>query len=232
MAVSGCGQLCKCVLIIFNILFGLLGIAMLGLGLWLRFSSSTGGLFDIELNTKQFVIGVTVLILIGVVMLIISAFGDYGACNENKTALRVFYYTVGLLAIAVIVAGILAYFYGKEFGDEASSFYMTVYAKYINKEDAGLSVTLGIFHNAFKCCGIGGVLEPFVRETCPSTRGIKESLTMPGCPKMIGKVFKTKAPVVLGVFIGIGALMFITMACCKVLIKHVRKYEATPNYYK
>ncbi|KAJ8363300.1 hypothetical protein SKAU_G00121310 [Synaphobranchus kaupii] len=231
MAVSGCGQLCKYVLIIFNTLFGLLGVGMLCLGLWLRFSSSTGGFFKIDFNTRQFVIGVTVLMLIGAVMLIISAFGEHGACTENKTALRVFYYTVGLLAIGVIVAGILVYFYSKEVGEEASTFYKTVYTKYLNTKDPSLAVTLKIFHNGLKCCGIGGALEPFVRETCPSTRNFLESLAMPSCPKEITNILSTKVPVVLGVFIGIGVLMFITMGCCKVLMKHIRNYEEAPSYY-
>ncbi|XP_035261363.1 CD9 antigen-like isoform X2 [Anguilla anguilla] len=231
MAVSGCGLLCKYVLIIFNILFGLLGIAMFGLGLWLRFSSSTGGFFNIDFNTRQFVIGVTVLILIGAVMVIISAFGDYGACSENKTALRVFYFSVGLLAIAVILAGILAYFYSDKVGDEMSAFYTTVYTKYVNKEDPGLSVTLKIFHNALHCCGIGGALEPFARDTCPSTKGFLDALSIPACPKVIHKLFKTRAPVVLGLLIGTGVLMFVTMACSRVLMKHIRKYESAPKHY-
>jgi len=35
----------------------LLGAAMLGLGLWLRFGADTRGLFDVNFNTPQFVIG-------------------------------------------------------------------------------------------------------------------------------------------------------------------------------
>ncbi|CDQ86889.1 unnamed protein product [Oncorhynchus mykiss] len=89
MALDGCGQLCKCILILFNILFALVGFAMLGLGLWLRFSSETRGFFNIDLNTQQFVIGVSVLIALGAVILLVAVFGDYGACNENRTALGV-----------------------------------------------------------------------------------------------------------------------------------------------
>ena len=35
----------------------LIGVAMLGLGLWLRFGADTQGLFDVDLNTQQFAIG-------------------------------------------------------------------------------------------------------------------------------------------------------------------------------
>ncbi|KAJ8263980.1 hypothetical protein GJAV_G00143740 [Gymnothorax javanicus] len=200
--------------------------------MWLRFSPGTGELFHLDLNTRQYVIGVTVFILLGLAMLIISAFAEYGACKENNKALRVYYYTIGLLAFAVIVAGILIYFYSDEVGEETVTFYNTVYTKYLNNRDAALSVTLKLFHNTMECCGMGGVLEPFVRDTCPSTKGILKALTLPPCPKVIGKFFTSRAPVVLGVFIGTGVLMLVTMVCCKILMKHIRKYEATPSYYK
>ncbi|XP_052374273.1 CD9 antigen-like [Oncorhynchus keta] len=89
MALDGCGQLCKCFLIMFNIIFSLVGMAMFGLGLWLRFSSETRGFFNIDLNTQQFVICVSVLIALGAVILLVAVFGDYGACNENMNGLAV-----------------------------------------------------------------------------------------------------------------------------------------------
>lgn len=96
----------------------LIGCAFLGLGLWLRFSPSTRGIFQIEgLNSGAFVVGefckkhdstycskiksltdvslslfvsgVTVLIVLGAVMLIVVTFGDYGACSEKRHALQV-----------------------------------------------------------------------------------------------------------------------------------------------
>ncbi|KAJ8384116.1 hypothetical protein AAFF_G00208180 [Aldrovandia affinis] len=218
-------------LIIFNTLFAILGIAVLGLGLWLRFSSQTGGFFSIDLNTKQFVIGLTVLIVTGALVLITSAFGNYGACNENKTALRVFSCALGVLAAVEILAGVLAFMYSDEVGEELSAFYSTVYAQYINKAgDPSLSVTLKIFHNALKCCGIGGVLEPFVRDTCPSSKSFIDAITMPACPKVVRAFFKAKAPLALGLFIGTGVLMIFALVCCRVLIKHIRTYQAAPKY--
>ncbi|KAG9338796.1 hypothetical protein JZ751_025233 [Albula glossodonta] len=211
----------------------LMGIAMLGLGLWLRFSSQTGGFFSIDLNSKQFVIGVTVLIATGAVMMIVAAFGDFGACNENKFALKVFSFTLGIVAVAEIIAGVLAFAYSDEVGEELSAFYSTVYAQYINKGgESSLAVTLKIFHNAvnLKCCGIGGALEPFVRETCPSSRNFIEAITKPACPKVIRDLFKAKAPVVLGVFIAAAILMVCALVCCRVMLKHIRTYQAAPKH--
>ncbi|GLD48660.1 CD9 antigen-like isoform X1 [Lates japonicus] len=90
MALDGCGLVCKYILVLFNIIFAVVGFALLGLGLWLRFSNNTRGIFEVEaLNSSAFVVGVTVLIALGSVMLIVVVFGDYGACNEKRCALQV-----------------------------------------------------------------------------------------------------------------------------------------------
>ncbi|XP_045073800.1 CD9 antigen-like isoform X3 [Coregonus clupeaformis] len=178
MALDGCGQLCKCVLILFNIIFGLVGFAMLGLGLWLRFSSETRGFFNIDLNTQQFVIGVSVLIVLGAVILLVAAFGDYGVCNENRTALGVFSCLLAILAVVEIGAGVFAYRRSDEVGEQLAKFYTSVYAQYVDKRDPGLAVTLSMFHNALHCCGLIGALDPLVQKTCPET-GIFETFTLP-----------------------------------------------------
>ncbi|XP_057218291.1 CD82 antigen-like [Triplophysa rosa] len=86
---DACAQMCKCFLILFNTLFALLGLGMVGLGLWLRFGVETQGLFDIDLNTTQFTIGVAVLVVTGVLMLVVAVVGDCAACARSKSALGV-----------------------------------------------------------------------------------------------------------------------------------------------
>ncbi|XP_036406251.1 CD9 antigen-like isoform X2 [Megalops cyprinoides] len=207
MGLGVCGLLCKYVVIVLNTLFAITGLVMLGLGLWLRFSSQTGGLFNIDVNTKPFVIGVMVLIVTGAVMLIISAFGEFGACSENRIALNV-------------VAG------------ELSVFYKSVYTQYVsNGGESGPSITLKIFHNALKCCGIGGALEPFVRDTCPKTSGFIETLTIPPCPGVIENVFKTKGTLVLGLFVGTAVLMICALVCCRILIKQMSSLPSPRKEY-
>uniref|UniRef100_A0A8C7PXC5 Tetraspanin n=1 Tax=Oncorhynchus mykiss TaxID=8022 RepID=A0A8C7PXC5_ONCMY len=206
MALDGCGQLCKCILILFNILFALVGFAMLGLGLWLRFSSETRGFFNIDLNTQQFVIGVSVLIALGAVILLVAVFGDYGACNENRTALGVFSCLLAILAGLEIGAGVFAYMRSDEVGEQLAKFYLTVYAQYVDKGDPGLAVTLSMFHNVLHCCGLIGALDPLVKKTCPDT-GFLETFTLPACPTVIVNLFESNAPLVMGLFLGTAMLL-------------------------
>ncbi|XP_071259354.1 CD9 antigen [Salvelinus alpinus] len=230
MALDGCGQLCKCILIIFNIIFALVGFAMFGLGLWLRFSSETRGFFNIDLNTQQFVICVSVLIVLGAVMLLVAVFGDCGACNENMNALAVFSSLLGILAGLEIGAGVLAYMRSDEVGKQLAKFYMTVYAQYVDKRDPGLAVTLSIFHNMLHCCGIIGAFDLLVKKTCPET-SLLETFTLPACPTMIVNLFESKAPLVMGLFLGTAAMLITALVCCSILMKQIkRSHLSSPMY--
>ncbi|XP_045073798.1 CD9 antigen-like isoform X1 [Coregonus clupeaformis] len=230
MALDGCGQLCKCVLILFNIIFGLVGFAMLGLGLWLRFSSETRGFFNIDLNTQQFVIGVSVLIVLGAVILLVAAFGDYGVCNENRTALGVFSCLLAILAVVEIGAGVFAYRRSDEVGEQLAKFYTSVYAQYVDKRDPGLAVTLSMFHNALHCCGLIGALDPLVQKTCPET-GIFETFTLPACPTVIINIFESNAPLVTGLFLGTAAMLILALMCSALLSKEIQRSQSSPPPY-
>uniref|UniRef100_A0AAZ3RXB6 Tetraspanin n=1 Tax=Oncorhynchus tshawytscha TaxID=74940 RepID=A0AAZ3RXB6_ONCTS len=287
MALDGCGQLCKCILILFNILFALVGFAMLGLGLWLRFSSETRGFFDIDLNTQQFVIGVSVLIALGAVILLVAVFGDYGACNENRTALGVFSCLLAILAGLEIGAGVFAYMRSDEVregrergserimndkqlqakaslsrrspnpvlfhemvvvnsvtlphvllsslcavqvGEQLAKFYITVYAQYVDKGDPGLTVTLSMFHNVLHCCGLIGALDPLVKRTCPDT-GFLETFTLPACPTVIVNLFESKAPLVMGLFLGTAAMLIFALVCSSLLSKEIQRSQSSPPPY-
>ncbi|XP_028979235.2 CD9 antigen isoform X2 [Esox lucius] len=221
MALDGCGQFCKCILIIFNIIVALVGLAMLGLGLWIRLSSETKGMFDLNLNTQAFVIGVTVLIVLGAVLLLVAVFGDYGACNENRTALGVFSGLLSILTVLQIAAGVIAYMQRNEVGNQMADFYITVYSQYVTKRDPGMSVTLTIIQNTLHCCGIIGALDPLVKKTCPET-GFLETFTLPACPTVILNMFESKGPLVMGLFFGIAAILIIALVCSSILVKQIK----------
>ncbi|MBN3270760.1 CD9 protein, partial [Polyodon spathula] len=121
---------------------------MLGLGLWLRFSSETRGFFDIDLNTQSFIIGVIVLISTGALMLLVAILGHCGLCNESRSTLGTFLVFVGVLCGAEIAAGVLAFVNKDALVQNLSEFYQTIYLQYLNKRDPSQAVTLRIFHNA------------------------------------------------------------------------------------
>nr|ACO10089.1 CD9 antigen [Osmerus mordax] len=229
MALYLCGQLCKVILIIFNIVFTLLGAAMLGLGLWLRFGADTQGLFDDNFNTQQFVIGVIVLIVLGAVILVVAVFGVCGACSGSSGALTVFAIFLSMLCVSVIAAGVLAFKRSDEVGEQMAMFYATVYAKYLNTGDPSMTVTLTLMHNWFQCCGLVGALDILVKKTCPE-HSFTEFFTMPACPPAIVDLFKDKAPLVLGLFLGTAALLAILLVCISILVKEIKRTKQFSSY--
>ncbi|KAM4716877.1 CD9 antigen-like isoform 2-T2 [Anableps anableps] len=234
MAVDGCGLVCKYILIIFNIIFAVVGVAFLGLGLWLRFSVNTRGIFGIDaLNSSAFVIGVTVLIVLGLIMLIVVTFGDYGACNEKKCALQVFSILVFFLAVAEFVVGGLAYSNRNTVGLRLGEFYVSLYSLYVSSLDPAIGVTLTFIHNSLHCCGMTGVqLIEVVKQTCPKPDGILEHIYMSNCPTTIVNVFDSRAPLVMGIFIGTGALLITGLVCASILLQQIKKvHQNITTYY-
>ncbi|XP_024127542.1 CD9 antigen isoform X1 [Oryzias melastigma] len=232
MAVDGCGVVCKYILVIFNIIFSVVGLAFLVLGLWLRFSEGTREIFRFEdLNSSAFVIGVTVLILLGVVMLVVAAFGDYGACSEKRCALQTFTVLLAFLALAEVVVGVVAYTSRDKVGNKLGEFYVSLYSLYAANKDPAMAITLTFIHNTLHCCGVTGIsLVEIVKKTCPEPDGFLEKLVMPNCPTTILNIFESKAGLVLGVFLGTGALLLVALICSITLNAKIRQSMSSPEY--
>ncbi|XP_051996368.1 CD9 antigen isoform X2 [Xyrauchen texanus] len=224
---DGCAQMCKWFLILFNSLFALVGFGLVLIGFWLRFGAQTQGLFDIDLNTADFTIGVTVLMVTGVLMLVTAVIGDCGVCNQSKTSLSVFAGLLSVLMMAEIAAGVMSFMWGGQVAD----FYLTVYAQYVNSRSVGQAVALKLFHNAFDCCGVGGGIELFVRDTCPDGNFVQK-LTFSSCPNVIISMFDSKAPLLLGGFLGTAAVMMVALVCCCVLSNRLKaSLYSSPSVY-
>uniref|UniRef100_A0A672IZ62 Tetraspanin n=1 Tax=Salarias fasciatus TaxID=181472 RepID=A0A672IZ62_SALFA len=232
MAVDGCGVVCKYILIFFNIIFALVGFAFLGLGLWLRFSENTRGIFDIEsVNSSAFVIGVTVMIALGLVMLVVVTVGDYGVCSEKRCALSVFSVLLTFLAIAEGVVGFLAFTKREEVGFRMGEFYTSLYTLYATSGDPALAVTLTFIHKMLDCCGITGVpIIEIAKKTCPKSDNFFKSIVMDSCPKIILTVFDSKASLVMGIFLGTGALLIVALICSVTLSNKIRQAASAPQY--
>lgn len=233
MALDGCGLFCKYTLLIFNIIFAVVGFAFLGLGLWLRFSNGTRGIFEVEeLNSSAFVTAVTVLIALGSVMLIVVMFGDYGACNEKRCALQVFSVLLSFLAVALVVVGVVAFSNKEQVGLKMVEFYSSIYTLYVTSGgDPVIGATLTFIHNMLQCCGVTGVkLVELAQQTCPKPDGLWAMLTTKSCPGIIIDVFNSKAPLVMGVFVGTGALLIIALICSSTLSRKIRQSASSPQY--
>ncbi|XP_005738038.1 CD81 antigen isoform X2 [Pundamilia nyererei] len=233
MALDGCGLFCKYILIIFNIIFAVVGFAFLGLGLWLRFSDNTRAIFHVEeFSSSAFVMGVTVLIALGAVMLFVVMFGDYGACNEKRCALQVFSALLAILATLVVVIGVLANIKSDEVGLRFAELYASLYALYVANQDPGIAITLTFIHNTLHCCGVTGFpIMELVKHTCPEPDGFFEYIKMDSCSGVIAGVFIGKAPMMTGIFVGTGVLLMTAMVCAIVLLNQLKNTHQERTVY-
>ncbi|XP_039621642.1 CD9 antigen-like isoform X2 [Polypterus senegalus] len=198
MARDSCGYFYKCVCIILSLIYGVAGLVLGGLGIWLRLSSLTRGLFDVNLDTKQFVIAIILLIAVGLTLLCFSISSLCGACAESLE---------GIYVIA----------------ENLGEFYAVVYLKYLNTRDPSLAITLKLFHYKYDCCGVaGGVLEPFIHETCP-IKGIWDQFTTMACPQLIPQKISSSGGTILCIFIAVAAFMVMTAIFNGILLTAIKK---------
>ncbi|XP_051790359.1 CD9 antigen-like isoform X3 [Erpetoichthys calabaricus] len=223
MARDSCGYFYKCVCIILSFIYGVAGLVLGGLGIWLRLSSMTRGLFDVILDTKQFIIVVILLIAVGLTLLCFSISSLCGACAESLEGIYIAGLFLGFLLAKVFVGGILAFILKNTVAENLGEIYTVVYLKYLNTRDLSLAITLKLFHNMFDCCGVaGGVLEPFVHETC-QIKGIWGQVTTMACPQLIPNKFNSSGVAILYIFIAVAAFMVMTAIFNGILLTAIKK---------
>lgn len=112
MGLSGCAKCIKYALFAFNLLFWLLGCAILGIGLFIRFSPQSKEIFDGGefriLNSIQHT-GAYILIAMGAIMMIVGFMGCCGAIRENQCLLILFFISLLIIFCTLLAAGIWAF---------------------------------------------------------------------------------------------------------------------------
>lgn len=120
---AGCGASCaKVILIIFNVIFLLTGLALLGVGIWMA-ASPESLLANIEYissiasadNYMKY--AAYVLIAAGCFVIIVSIFGCCGAIQESVCLLSVYIFLLVLVMAIEIAGGVLAIIFRQKIVD-------------------------------------------------------------------------------------------------------------------
>ncbi|KAK3525475.1 hypothetical protein QTP86_032019 [Hemibagrus guttatus] len=229
MALGGCGQICKWIIILFNILFILVGVVLFGGGLYLRFSANV----PVDIKSNDFIVMVGLCIAIGGVILITSVIGDYGSCSENKSALSVYCSLLFLLAAVTAIGGGVAFVKNREFSGHVAEFYATVYTQHVLTGDVIRAFILKLFHTAFDCCGLGGTMQTLMGATniCPqqtSVLGIPVSTSSSCMPLIMNDL---PASSVLTFFMVISGTLIVVVVCAGFMYQQLsRPVLASPPY--
>lgn len=166
--IGACGRIGQVVLVIVNIIFGILGLAILVSGALLKFKENlvNGYVSDFlrqiqlqHLETDLVSVISTVAIIcicVGVFVFLLSMFGCCGACCQQKILLTSYAIVVLLILGAQIAAIVLTFQYKDEWQGSVKSEMKNVIKDKYNGDNGTDIISMGI--NAafmeFDCCGV------------------------------------------------------------------------------
>ncbi|KAL5965828.1 Tetraspanin-33 [Taenia solium] len=209
-----CAGCIRALMIFFNFLFILIGLAIVGLGIYLLVSgyvSSASG----ELSILAYpCIGLTIL---GIVPVFLAVCGCWGALRYNRCCLGM-YFTFLLFVFAAEVATGIA---GVVFKDEVRTYILMYLKKAVEEYEPTEKLTsLDLVQATFHCCGYMGPSD-YGRKPIPkSCCGYAECdvTAFPGCEKRTTEIEKHTL-VLCAIIIGLAViqlvgLVFSMILCC------------------
>lgn len=150
-----CGSMFKFFVFLFNFIFLLAGVAIIGIGSYMAIKMKD--YFDF-LSTSDLAPGVGVssyiFIGIGVLVAIISFLGCWGACTDNKCMMGTFATIMAIILIAEIGVAITILIYKGKAQDIVEDAMKKGLQNYGKNETGGVQKTLDKIQEQFTCCGI------------------------------------------------------------------------------
>jgi len=222
----GCGATCaKVILITFNFLFWLSGVALLVLGIWILADDQVENhLLVVEgesaIMTKYLAYA---LIGIGALVFLIGFLGCCGALKENKCLLGLYLFFLIIIAGAEIAAGVLGFIHKTNIEDKIGATLENKWNQYYNG-NANTSVTIktaiDAVEHGLKCCNYVTISEKSsqaAQNHCKRGDGTK----LKGCLEKLRDWIKQNAPILIGVACGFGGLEIFGIICAICLCRAV-----------
>ncbi|XP_008682520.1 tetraspanin-8 [Ursus maritimus] len=151
--VSGC---LKYSMFIFNFLFWLCGILILGAAIWVRVSKDGQEILNSGDSVTSSYVSVNILIAVASVIMILGFLGCCGAVRESRCMLLLFFIGLLLILLLQVAAGVL----GATFKSESERVLNETLYENIkllsgaDKEAEAFQKALIKFQEEFKCCGL------------------------------------------------------------------------------
>ncbi|XP_034016275.1 CD82 antigen-like [Thalassophryne amazonica] len=253
---QGCIKATKYFLFLFNLIFFLFGVIILGFGLWLRLDVHS---FVVVLNSSTTVkVACYVLMGVGVFSMLLGFFGCLGAIYEVRCLLGLYFTCLLLILITQVVVGVLIYFKKEALNDELSNIVTKVLDNYPGNNTA-TEQSWDFIQRTMQCCGWSGRLDwndnPVIINSsqllfpcsCQNTSLNNESVpdsgfcetTTPdwpvydvGCAASVETWLRTNIGVVLGICLAVAVFELLGMILSICLCKNVHNedYTKVPKY--
>jgi len=144
-------------LFIFNVIFLLAGVNLLGLSVWALLDKDY---IEVFLQTHVFSVGVLTCICVSVTTIVITFFGCFGAIKSIRWLLVSFFVSLMVILSAILVAIILLFLYRHSLSQQLENVMTnSMKTKYLHKPKNSSSLairdTWDWMQQTLKCCGVG-----------------------------------------------------------------------------
>ncbi|EDV26435.1 expressed hypothetical protein [Trichoplax adhaerens] len=244
MALDGSAKCIKLLLFAFNVVFFIMGIALIVLGAVVK--STYGSVFTITNNALTS--APVIVIIIGCIIFLIAFFGCFGAIRESYCMITTFSIFMGIILIMEIVAAILGYVYRADVKKVLGSSFDKALHNYNNHNTSATAKAFDFLQRTVKCCGSNNYTDWFdarfdgnaisVPDSCCKTMSagcgydigqnpnLNNIIYSMGCVNKLSQDVTNNLGIIGGVAIGIACIQIIgiVFACC--LMRSIRSgYE-------
>lgn len=237
MAVEGAARCIKVLMIVFNFIFFLGGVGLLGVGIYVHLKIGD----YVELSTVKYVTGSIIIIIVGAVIAVIAFFGCCGAMKESKCLLGTFFVLM-LLVFGLEVAGTaLGYVYRSQVKTELQKDLNNTLSQYGEEDKKGVTDAYKLLQEKEKCCGVNsyedwqrtpftGGNHSFVPDSCCKvvTKGCgniskgTSNIYTEGCYEKTLKLLEDNLMIIGGIGVAVAVIQLLSMIFAMVLICKVK----------
>ncbi|XP_018621199.1 CD82 antigen-like [Scleropages formosus] len=253
---KGCFKATKYFLFLFNLLFFLLGLLVLGFGLWVLLDSKSF-VTVLQESSASIKVGCYILIGVGSLSMLMGFLGCLGAIYEVRCLLGLYFTCLLLLLIAQVTAAVLIYFQQDLLKNEMSGIVNKIIVDYTG-QNKSTEVAWDYIQKTMHCCGWAGpgnwsenavirnsshtlypcsCLDSHSTNSTPHKHsGFCESPNWPvyttGCAYSVEKWVTDNLGVILGICAGIAVIELLGMILSLCLCKNVHQedYTKVPKY--
>ncbi|XP_014824605.1 PREDICTED: CD82 antigen-like [Poecilia mexicana] len=255
-----CLNVSKYFLFLFNLIFFLLGVAVLGFGLWLLLDNES---FTVVINNVTSVkVACYILVAVGAFSMLMGFVGCVGAIYEIRCVLGLYFTCLVLILIAQIVAGSLIYFQKEGLHNQMSQVISKVLAGFSNN-NTSTERAWNFVQKNMECCGWTNhedwkvhqviknssellfpcscqnvsMTDPNLAETDPENSWLCKSQTADwpvystGCSKSVESWLLTNIGVVLGICVAVAFIELLGMVLSVCMCRNFQEdYSKVPKY--
>ncbi|EDO47592.1 predicted protein [Nematostella vectensis] len=232
MAMEGAANCIKYMVFLFNFIFFLGGVGLMGVGIYVQLKIGD----YVELQSVKYITGSIIIIAVGAFIALVSFFGCCGAIKEHRCLLATFFALLFIILAVEITGTALGYVYRNKVEEQLGKDMNDTIVSYGEKGKEGITDAYDAIQKKEKCCGINGFKDwqrsyytkgnhSIVPDSCCKTvsKGcginFKENdIYTKGCFDTVKTLLKDNLIIIGGIGIGVAVIQILAMIFAMVLV--------------